>query len=322
MWGRIPGEEFLGNHFWCVKKEGEMLPIFLRIARAMMSGIFCAHSMLIILGEELLGKNSWGRMFGAIGIFVCKTGRNAAHFSQNCWGHDVKTFLCPFDVNNFGGRTFGKEFLGKNFWGHWYLCGWAHDVKICLQPFDVNKLGEGTFGNEFLGMNVGAIGIFVCKTGRNAALFSQNCCGHDVKICLHPFDGIFWGEELLGNKFWGRLFGAIGIFVCKTGRNAARFSQNGCGNFGDVNNFLRPFDVNHLGGRIWGKMFGEEFLGPLVSLCVKQGEMLPVFLIIVGATSVISRIVCTRSMLIIWGEELLGKNFWGIIFGGHWYLCV
>ena len=101
-----------------------MLPMFLSIGGAMMSRFVCLHSMLIIWGEELLQNNVLGRSFGAIGIFVCKTGRNAARFSLNCRGNfsDVKMFLHPFDVNHFWGRIFGKYFLGKNFWGHWYLC--------------------------------------------------------------------------------------------------------------------------------------------------------------------------------------------------------
>ena len=93
--GRICGEEFLGKTFWGIIVGVKTKRRNLRIARAMMSGIFCTHSMLIIFGEELLGKNSWGRVFGAIGIFVCKTGRNAAHFAQNCWGHDVKMLFSP-----------------------------------------------------------------------------------------------------------------------------------------------------------------------------------------------------------------------------------
>ena len=78
-----------------------MLPIFLRIVGAMMSRFFCSHSMLIRWEEEHLGNNFFGRIFGAIGIFVCKIGRNAAHFSQNCWGNfsDVNNFLHPIDVN-------------------------------------------------------------------------------------------------------------------------------------------------------------------------------------------------------------------------------
>ena len=45
-----------------------------------------------------------------LGIIVglCKTGRNASHSSQNCWGHDGRNLLHPFDV---------KEYLGKKFWG-------------------------------------------------------------------------------------------------------------------------------------------------------------------------------------------------------------
>ena len=113
----IWGEEHLGKNSWGIflgplvsssVKQGEMLPIFLRIAGAMMSRFMRTHSMLIIFGEELLGKTFWGWIVGAIGIFVCKTGRNVAHVSQHWWGHDVKICLPPFDVNNLGGRTFAK----------------------------------------------------------------------------------------------------------------------------------------------------------------------------------------------------------------------
>ena len=59
-----------------------------------------------ILGEEFFGNNS---------RFVCKTGRNVAHFSQDCWGPDVKNYLRPFDVNILGGILLGEEFE-NHFW--------------------------------------------------------------------------------------------------------------------------------------------------------------------------------------------------------------
>ena len=128
---------------------------------------------MFIIGGNHLGGRIIGKEFGENNIrFVCKTGRNAAHFSQNCWGHDVKIYLHPFDVNNLGGRTFGKEFLGNIF---------------------------------------GAIGIFVRKTGRDAAHFPQNCWGNDVKIYAHPFDvNHFWGrtfgKDFLGMNCWGHWY--------------------------------------------------------------------------------------------------------------------
>ena len=92
-----------------------MLPIFLRIVGYVLHPLdvnnfreefLGKNSWEIIFGEEFLGKNSWGRILGEEFWennfwFVCQTGRNAAHFSQNCWGHDVKNVLHPFDVNNF-----------------------------------------------------------------------------------------------------------------------------------------------------------------------------------------------------------------------------
>ena len=87
-WGRILGKEFLGKNFWrilfglCVK-QGEMLPIFLRIVGAMMSNLFCTHSMSIVVGKAFLGKTFWEILLG----------------------------------EEFLGRHCGEEFLGKGFWG-------------------------------------------------------------------------------------------------------------------------------------------------------------------------------------------------------------
>ena len=97
---------------------------------------------------------------------------------------------------------------------------------------------------------------------------------------------IIFGKEHLRNNFWEMFFGAVGIFVCKTGRNGAHFSQKCWGH--DVKSFLHPFDVDTLeellGNNVLGRMFGAIGI-----LCVKQYEMLPIFLRIVGATSVMSR---------------------------------
>ena len=65
--------------------------------------------------------------------------------------------------------------------------------------------------------------------------------------------------------------------------------------------FGKDFFGETFGGRILRNM-----LGPLVALCVKQGEMLPIFLRLVGATSVTSRIFSTH----LWGR-ILGEEFMG-----------
>ena len=75
-----------------------------------------------IVGKEILRKNLWGSVLGEQCLennfgLVCKKGRNAAHFSLNCWGHDVILFLHPLDVNDFWERLFWDELLGKNFGG-------------------------------------------------------------------------------------------------------------------------------------------------------------------------------------------------------------
>ena len=152
-------------------------------------------------------------MFGTIGIFVCKTGRNAAHFSQTCWGHDVKICLHPFDVNNFGGRTFGKDFWGE-------LLGPL--VSLCV------KQGE-------------MLPIFLSIVGAMMSRF----------VCLHSMLIIF-GDELLGNNLLGGYFGAIGIFVCKAGGNAARFFLRIVVATWMISIiFLHPFD----GKNSWGRLF-------------------------------------------------------------------
>ena len=226
--GKNYWEECLGSFVSLCVKQGEMLPVFLRIVGVMMSRFICTHSMLIIWGEELLGNN-----------------------------------------------LFGEEFLGPL-------------VSLCV------KQGE-------------MLPIFLRIVGAMMSRFFGPIRCKSV-----------WGKNFLERIFGGIIFGAIGIFVCKTGRNAAHFSQICWGH--DVKIYLHPFDVNHFWGRTFGKEFiGEDFVGPGVSLCVKQGKMLPSFLRIAGA--MMSRFFCTHSMSIIWGknlwERIIGKNFWG-----HLHLCV
>ena len=99
-------------------------------------------------------------------VSLCVNRATAARFPQNCWGNfsDVKNFLHPFDVNNFWGRIFGEEFLGKNVWGIIF-------------------------------------GQCVLKTMRHAAQFSQNCWGHDVRNIFHPFIVNNLGGRTFGEEF-------------------------------------------------------------------------------------------------------------------------
>ena len=108
---------------------------------------------------------------------MCKTGQKAAHFSQNCWGHDVRNLLHPFDVDGFGGRILGEEVLVKNFGRIILVCvkqGKMQSKMFCTHSMSI------IFGKEFWGMS--------------------------------SWEIIFW-EEFLGKNSWGRIVGRI-IGLC------------------------------------------------------------------------------------------------------------